>query len=156
RYERAGEFVQVVKDLWDSWEDDVAFADRSTGRFADFSRQHALNHKGKFFSVKGPLNQSRPPQGYPVIIQAGASETGLPFAAATGEGIFTVQEDVEFTRNFGDRLRDLAAQAGRDPRAIRIMPGICPFVAESEEKARRMLWDLSEFIDEDAAWAKLT
>lgn len=155
RYERAAEFVEVAKGLWDTWEDGALVLDKSKGIIADNSKQHVLNHKGKHFSVTGPLNQSRPPQGYPVIIQAGASEVGIPFAAQIGEVIFTVQENVETTKAFGDRLRALAAEGGRNPDDLRILPGVCPFVAESEEKARQMLWDLSEYIEPEAAWDKL-
>lgn len=155
RYEMAAEFVQVCKGLWDSWEDGAEVPDRAGRRLADLAKQHTLNHTGKHFSVKGPLNQSRPPQGYPVIIQAGASETGIPFAGAIGEVIFTVQEDIEATKAFGGRIREEAAKAGRDPNLIRILPGVCPFVAESEEEARQMLWDVSEHVDGVAAWAKL-
>lgn len=156
RYAMAEEFLHVVKGLWDSWEDGAIIADKVSGVLVDTNKRHVLNHKGKYYSVQGPLNQSRPPQGYPVILQAGASETGLPFAAQTGEVVFTVQSDIDTTKAFSARLRDLAATAGRDPGSIRVMPGVCPFVAESEEAAKQMLWNLSEFLDEEAAWAKLT
>ncbi|MDF0541437.1 LLM class flavin-dependent oxidoreductase [Sphingobium sp. H39-3-25] len=155
RYERAAEFVQVAKGLWDSWEDDAIVADKESGVLADMTKRHPLNHEGKHLSVTGPLNMSRPPQGYPVILQAGASEIGIPFAAQIGEVIFTVQENAETTKAFGDRLRTLAAENGRNPDHLIIMPGVCPFVAETEEKAKQMLWDLSDYIDPAAAWAKL-
>lgn len=155
RYERAAEFVSVAKGLWDTWQDDAIVLDKAAGVIADKAKQHVLNHKGRHFSVTGPLNQSRPPQGYPVIIQAGASEIGIPFAAEIGEVIFTVQENIETTIAFGDRLRELAAERGRDPKNMLILPGVCPFVAETEEKARQMLWDLSKYIDPEAAWDKL-
>jgi N-acetyl-S-(2-succino)cysteine monooxygenase len=150
RYQRAAEFVAVCKGLWDTWEDDDGGP-----RDFDPDKWHTLNHRGTHFSVKGPLNMSRPPQGYPVIIQAGASETGIPFAAELGEVIFTVQDGIESTKAFAERIRDLAAKAGRDPQLIRIMPGVCPFVADSEEEAQQMLWRLSEYIDEHAAWEYL-
>jgi FMN-dependent oxidoreductase (nitrilotriacetate monooxygenase family) len=155
RYEMAAEFVHVVKSLWDSWEDDAVLNDKATGQVVNTRKRHAPNHKGKYFSVRGELNSSRPPQGYPVTIQAGASEIGLPFAAATGEVIFAVQASIESAKTFRTRMREFAAQAGRDPNGIRILVGICPFIAESEEKAREMLWGLSKFIDVEAAWAKL-
>lgn len=155
RYERASEFVGVTKGLWDSWEDEALLLDKANGILVDNAKKHVLNHKGKFLSVAGPLNMSRPPQGYPVIIQAGASELGIPFAAEVGEVIFTVQDNIDDTKAFGDRLKALAAERGRNPLDMRILPGICPFVAESEEKARQMLWDLSEYIEPESAWAKL-
>jgi FMN-dependent oxidoreductase (nitrilotriacetate monooxygenase family) len=155
RYEMAGEYVRVVKGLWDSWEGDAVLADKASGQLVDMTKQHTLNHKGKYFSVKGPLNSSRPPQGHPVILQAGASEVGLPFAAEVGEVIFAVQESIKASKALRSRLRDLALKTGRDPDHMKVLPGLCPFVAESEEKAKQMLWDLSKFIDAEAAWAKL-
>jgi N-acetyl-S-(2-succino)cysteine monooxygenase len=156
RYEKSAEFVQVVKGLWDSWEDDAVLNDKTNGKLYDESKVHALNHTGKYFSVKGPLDQARPPQGYPVIFQAGASEVGLPFAAQMGEVVFTVQESMEFTKGFRERIRSMAAENGRNPEHLLILPGLCPFVAETEEKAREMLWELSQYIDEKAAWALLS
>ncbi|MGE0150675.1 MAG: LLM class flavin-dependent oxidoreductase [Parvibaculaceae bacterium] len=156
RYERAAEFVEICKGLWDSWEDGAAIANKATGIHTDGSKRHVLDHKGRFYSVKGPLNSSRPPQGYPVILQAGASETGIPFAAELGEVIFTVQEDPDTTKAFGARIRDLAAKSGRNPQHVLIIPGVCPFVADSEAEAKEMLWRLAEFIEPEAAWAKLT
>lgn len=155
RYERASEFLQVVKGLWDSWQDDSTLLDRTSGQIMDMSRLHPLNHRGKHFQVAGPLNLSRSPQGHPVIFQAGASEVGIPFAATTGEVIFTVQDNIDDARAFADRIRDLAANAGRDPKSIKILEGIAPFVADSEGAAREMLWGMSEGIDEPSAWAKL-
>jgi FMN-dependent oxidoreductase (nitrilotriacetate monooxygenase family) len=156
RYAQASEFVKVVKGLWDSWEDDSIVDDRQAGILYDQSKRYVLDHNGKYFSVKGPLDQGRPPQGYPVIFQAGASEVGIPFAAEIGEVIFTVQESLEVTKAFRERIRKLAAENGRDPELVLVIPGICPFVAETEEKARQMLWDLSQGIDEAAAWETLS
>ncbi len=93
RYERAREFLQVVTGLWDSWDDDAFIRDKESGLYFDPDKLHVLNHKGKHFSVRGPLNVARPPQGYPVIVQAGASEDGQDFAAQTAEVIFTAQPD---------------------------------------------------------------
>jgi N-acetyl-S-(2-succino)cysteine monooxygenase len=98
RYAIAAEFVKVVKGLWDSWEDDAIVMDKASGQFADVSKMHELNHKGPYFSVKGPLNISRPPQGYPVLIQAGASETGKDLAASIAEIVFAVQQDMDAGR----------------------------------------------------------
>jgi FMN-dependent oxidoreductase (nitrilotriacetate monooxygenase family) len=155
RYEMAGEYVDVVKGLWDSWEDDAVVADLATGQLVDMDKRHTLNHVGKHFAVKGPLNSSRAPQGHPVILQAGASELGLPFAAATGEVIFAVQQNMELGVAFRSQLRALAAKAGRNPDHMRVLPGLCPIVAESEAKAKEMLADMAQFIDAEAAWAKL-
>lgn len=155
RYEIAEEFVEVCRGLWDTWEDGAVVADKEAGVYVDMSRRHLLEHQGKHLKVRGPLNQSRPPQGYPVILQAGASDVGIPYAARMGEVIFTVQDNIEATRAFGDKLREIAAENGRDSSLMKIMPGVCPFVADSVEEAQQMLWDLSEFIDADSAWDKL-
>jgi FMN-dependent oxidoreductase (nitrilotriacetate monooxygenase family) len=88
RYAIAAEFVDVVRGLWDSWEDDAIIMDKAGGRFAEIEKMHYLDHKGEFFSVRGPLNISRPPQGHPVIIQAGASETGRDLAASIAEIVY--------------------------------------------------------------------
>jgi alkanesulfonate monooxygenase len=92
RYERAREFLRVTKGLWDSWEDDAFLRDKESGIYLDPDKLHVLNHKGEHFSVRGPLNVARPVQGYPVIIQAGASEDGQDFAASTAEVIFTASK----------------------------------------------------------------
>ncbi|MGO7258882.1 LLM class flavin-dependent oxidoreductase, partial [Rhizobium brockwellii] len=89
RYERAEEFVDLVKGLWDSYEDDAFIRDKESGVYLDPDKVHLVDHKGKFFSVAGPLNVGRPVQGYPVIVQAGASEPGRELAARTAEMIFT-------------------------------------------------------------------
>ena len=94
RYAMASEYLQVVKGLWDSWEDGAIVADKASGVFADPAKMHVLNHVGPHYSVKGPLNITRPPQGYPVIMQAGASDVGKDFAAATAEVVFTTQQDM--------------------------------------------------------------
>ena len=151
RYAIAKEFVSVVKGLWDSWEDGAIVMDKASGEFADVSKMHNLNHKGKFFSVTGPLNLSRPPQGHPVIIQAGASEAGRDLASSVGEIIFAVQQDLKGAKAFADDLRALAAKNGRDPRHMKIMPGVCPVVGTSEADAKAKLASLGGFTDPAAA-----
>jgi FMN-dependent oxidoreductase (nitrilotriacetate monooxygenase family) len=147
RYAIATEFVKVVKGLWDSWEDGAIVMNKGNGQFADISKMHELNHKGEYFSVKGPLNVSRPPQGYPVIIQAGASEAGRDLASSIGEVIFAVQQDVGVAKAFADDLRARAAKAGRDPSSMKIMPGVCPIIGSSEADAKAKLTALGEFSD---------
>lgn len=147
RYAIATEFVEVVKGLWDSFEDDAVTMDKASGHFIDPSKLHALNHNGRYFSVKGPLNISRPPQGYPVFIQAGASDAGKELAASVAEIIFTVQQDKTAAKIFAEDLRDHAERFGRDRRHIKIMPGICPIIGESEKDARRKLAELGGFMD---------
>src|SRR5262249_27093994 len=94
RYEVAQEFVDVVKGLWDCWEDDAIVADKATGTFLDSTKVRPLNHKGRFFQVKGPINMARSPQGHPIIIQAGGSEAGLGLAARAADGVFSVVQEL--------------------------------------------------------------
>ncbi|HTQ84411.1 MAG TPA: LLM class flavin-dependent oxidoreductase [Pseudolabrys sp.] len=151
RYAIATEFVQVAKGLWDSWEDGAIVMNRATGQFADIAKMHELNHKGQFFSVKGPLNISRPPQGYPVIIQAGASETGKDLAASIAEIVFAVQQDIEVAKAAARDLRARAEKFGRNPQHMKIMPGVCPIIGDSEADAKAKLRKLGEFSDPASA-----
>lgn len=151
RYAIAAEFVDVVKGLWDSWEDDAIIMDKLGGRFADTDKMHVLDHEGEFFSVKGPLNISRPPQGHPVIIQAGASETGRDLAASIAEIVYAVQQELEPATAFAADLRLRAARLGRDPSHLKILPGVCPIIGETEADAKRKLAALGDVSDPVAA-----
>jgi FMN-dependent oxidoreductase (nitrilotriacetate monooxygenase family) len=151
RYAIAAEFVQVVKGLWDSWEDGAIIMDRASGLYADTTRLHALEHRGKYFQVKGPLNMSRPPQGYPVLIQAGASDTGRDLAASIAEIVFAVQQDIEASKAFVTDIRARAARFGRRPEHVKIMPGVSPIIGSTEAEARERLSQLGEFLDPVAA-----
>jgi N-acetyl-S-(2-succino)cysteine monooxygenase len=151
RYAIAAEFVKVVKGLWDSWEDDAIVMDKASGQFADVSKMHELNHKGPYFSVKGPLNISRPPQGYPVLIQAGASETGKDLAASIAEIVFAVQQDMDAAKKTAADLRARAVNFGRDPTHMKIMPGVSPIIGASESDAKAKLRALGEFSDPASA-----
>jgi alkanesulfonate monooxygenase len=135
RYDRANEFVEVVKGLWDSWEDDAFIRDRSTGRYFDPTKLHALNHKGKNFSVRGPLNVARPPQGHPVLFQAGSSEAGRESAARFAEGVFTPQHTLAGAREFYRDLKGRMARYGRPPEALKIMPGLNAIVGRTANEA---------------------
>ena len=136
RYERATEFVEVVHGLWDSWDDDAFVYDREAGRFFDPNRVHLLNHKGRFFNVRGPLNIPRPPQGYPVIFQAGTSDVGRELAAATAEGVFTSELTLEnSTEHYAD-VKGRMAKFGRRPEQMRILPGCTVVCAPTEAEAR--------------------
>lgn len=95
RYARAREFVKVVNGLWDTWKDNALVRDKQSGIFVDSRKLYLLNHQGTYVSVRGPLNVARPPQGYPVLVQAGASDTGIDFAAEVGEVIFTAEPCLE-------------------------------------------------------------
>jgi FMN-dependent oxidoreductase (nitrilotriacetate monooxygenase family) len=151
RYAIAAEFVEVVKGLWDSWDDGAIVIDKETGVYADAKGMHRLNHQGKYFNVAGPLNMSRPPQGYPVLIQAGSSDAGRELAARVAEVIFTVHEEKGLAKAFADDIRARAERHGRDPASVKIMPGVCPIVAESEAAAREKFAEMASFQDPNVA-----
>ncbi|HVY18230.1 MAG TPA: LLM class flavin-dependent oxidoreductase [Rhodopila sp.] len=136
RYDRAEEFFDVVKGLWDSWEDDAFIRDRSTGRYYDPAKLHALNHKGEHFSVRGPLNVARSPQGHPVIFQAGASEPGKELAARTAEGVFVAGYTLEGAQAFYADLKGRMPKYGRDPDHLKVMPGLNAIAGRTEKEAR--------------------
>ena len=116
RYERAEEYMSVVKGLWDSWADDAVLDDRAGGRYADPQRVKAIDHAGKFYKVKGPLNLPRSPQGRPVFVQAGSSDTGKKFAARHAEAVFTAHLEKATAKAFYDDIKKLAG--GRGPRSL--------------------------------------
>ncbi|WP_375432572.1 LLM class flavin-dependent oxidoreductase [uncultured Friedmanniella sp.] len=138
RYARAREFVRVAQGLWDSYEDDAFPRDRATATFLDPTRQHALDHRGRFFSVAGPLNLSRSAQGQPVIFQAGDSEPGRDLGAEIGEGIFTHAASLEQAVAFRTDLRGRAAAKGRDPDQLLVMPGVSVYVGDTDAEAREL------------------
>lgn len=136
RYARAREFVDVVQGLWDSYEDDAFPRDRATGEFLDKSKQHRLDHKGAHFSVAGPLALSRSRQGQPVIFQAGDSSEGRNLGAAIAEGTFAASQDFESGRAYYADLKARAAALGRNPDLIKVLPGLIPTIAETDEEAQ--------------------
>ncbi|QRG66746.1 LLM class flavin-dependent oxidoreductase [Brevibacillus choshinensis] len=144
RYERAHEFLDVTLKLWDSWEADALIADKATGIYADNSKVHELNHRGKHFAVRGPLNLSRSPQGRPLLVQAGSSEDGKAFAAQYAEAIFTAQQSLADAHAFYADVKARAAQHGRSPEQVIILPGICPIIGESEADAKEKEAQLHE------------
>lgn len=146
RYKRATEFVEVTKKLWDSWEDDTLVIDKETGQFIDESKFHEINHQGEFFSVKGPLNISRSPQGHPVIVQAGSSGDGQLLAAKHAEIVFTAQENKEDAVSFYHELKGHLATLNREKSSLSIMPGLFPIVGQTEKEAQEKYEALQELI----------
>ena len=136
RYERANEFVDVVRGLWDCWEDGAIVADKATGRFIDAEKVRPLNHKGRFFKVRGPLNMARCPQGHPVIIQAGGSPSGLELAARTADVVFSVVQELEPAKAAYADLKGRMAKYGRAPDELAVLPGVMPIVGDSDAEAR--------------------
>lgn len=155
RYRRAEEFVEVVKGLWDTWEDGAVLADKVSGRYIDPGKLHALNHKGEHFRVAGPLTLPRPPQGYPVLVQAGASDGGRKFAARHAEVIFTSHPTMATAVRFFVEMKALAAEAGRDPQTLKILPAITPIIGATDADARALQSDLDNAIDPVLAVSKL-
>lgn len=156
RYAIAEEYVAIAKGLWDSWDDGALVGDKATGVFVDPAKMHELNHQGEHFRVKGPLNITRPPQGYPVIFQAGASDRGLDFAAATAEVVFAAQQIQEEAIAFGNTLRDKAVAAGRSRDSIRIVCGVSPIIGRTEDEAKARVAELASLMDTRAAMRVLS
>ena len=138
RYARAEEFVEVVTKLWDSWEDEAFVADPASGVFADTDRIHAIDHVGPHFSVAGPLNTARSPQGRPVYVQAGSSEDGRAFAARWAEAIFTAHQTLGSAQAFYADVKSRAARLGRNPRQLKILPGISPVIGSTTQEAEEL------------------
>ncbi|MCM3741732.1 LLM class flavin-dependent oxidoreductase [Oceanobacillus luteolus] len=147
RYERAEEFVDVVKGLWDSWEDDAFTYNKETGEFYDQDKVHELHYKGRYFSVKGPLNIARSVQGQPVIIQAGASIPGQRLAARTAEVVFTHWDNIEDSKQFYRKLKSQLVDFGRSENELHILHGISPIVGETEKEAYEKYNELQKLID---------
>ncbi|TCN52824.1 FMN-dependent oxidoreductase (nitrilotriacetate monooxygenase family) [Rhodococcus sp. SMB37] len=146
RYDRAAEFVDVAVALWDSWEDDAIELDAATGRFADPSKVHAVEHEGERFRIRGPLNSPRSVQGRPVLVQAGSSESGKDFAAEYAEAVFTAQRTLAEGQEFYRDLKARVIKAGRDPQSLKILPGIVPFVGATEEEAKALEQEFTDLI----------
>lgn len=156
RYARAEEFLDVVRKLWDSWDDDAFLWDREAGLVVDPRKVHPPRHRGAHFSVEGPLNVSRPPQGHPLVVQAGGSEGGRFLAARTADVVFAVHTGLADARRFYADLKSRAGAAGRDPATLCIMPGIFPVVGESREQAREKYARLQESLDPVLALAQVS
>lgn len=135
RYQRAEEFADVVKGLWDTWEEGAFLRDKEDGVFFDPEKLHLLEHRGDHFQVRGPLNVPRTPQGHPVLVQAGSSEPGKELAARTAEVIFTAQQTLEDAQAFYADVKGRLSKYGRDPDELKIMPGAFPVVGRTRAEA---------------------
>jgi len=156
RYERANEFYDVVTGLWDSWEDGAFLRDKTSGQFYDPEQSHRLDFKGKFLKVRGPLNVPRPPQGYPVIVQAGSSEPGKEFAARTAEVIFTAQQTLADAQAFYRDVKGRLPKYGRRYEQLKVMPGIFPVLARTESEAKAKYQELQDLILPEVGLALLS
>ncbi|WP_067726960.1 LLM class flavin-dependent oxidoreductase [Oceanobacillus damuensis] len=151
RYEMADEYLEVTQGLWDSWEDDAFVRNRETGQFFDKEKVHTLDHNGRFFTAKGPLNIDRSKQGQPVIFQAGASKTGRSFAAKYGEAIFTHTTSLESAKKFYDDVKEQAAQIGRKKEEIVILPALSPIMGTTMEEAEERYHEIKNLVSIDEA-----
>lgn len=151
RYAIAGEYVDVVKGLWDCWAEDALVADPATGRYLDPAKIRALDHVGPHFSVKGPLNIGRAPQGHPVVLQAGGSGPGQALAARTADVVFSVVQDFSEAQAQYATLKALLPGFGRDPGAVTVLPGVMPVVGRTDREAFEKLALLQGYIDSSNA-----
>src|SRR5208282_2634528 len=137
RYQRAHEFFDVVTGLWDSWADDAIIRDVESGIFFDPEKLHVLNHKGRYLSVRGPLNIARPVQGWPVIVQAGASDAGRQLAAETAEVIFAAGGSLADGKRFYADVKSRMKRLGRSPEHLKVLPGALVVVGDTLDEARK-------------------
>jgi alkanesulfonate monooxygenase len=156
RYDRAREFHDVVTGLWDSWADDAFVRDVDSGRFFDPAKLHVLAHKGEHLSVRGPLHIARPVQGWPVIVQAGASEAGRQLAAETAELIFAAPGTLANARAFYADIKSRMRKLGRDPEHLKILPGAFTIVADTVDEAKAIRAKLDSLVHYDSAIASLS
>lgn len=155
RYARAAEFVEVVRGLWDSWDDDAFLRDQASGQHYDPAKRHVLDHRGEHFRVRGPLNVARAPQGHPLIVQAGASPQGQELAAATADVIYAAAPTLAEARAFYRSVKGRMARYGRSPDALRIMPGLLAIVGRTEREAREKYERLQALVDPVVGLAQL-
>jgi len=156
RYARAEEFMQVAKGLWDSWADDAIVDDPKSGIYARPDRIRQIDHKGDFYKVAGPLNLPRGPQGRPVLVQAGSSDTGRRFAARHAEAVFTAHMEKATAQAFYKDLKGLAAELGRPADQIHILPGLSAMIGSTEAEAQRMAQDLNDLADVEVGRKRLS
>jgi FMN-dependent oxidoreductase (nitrilotriacetate monooxygenase family) len=156
RYARGEEYVQVVKGLWDSWADDAVLDDRINGDYANPQRIKPINHHGQHYTVAGPLNMPRGPQGRPVFVQAGSSETGRRFAARHAEAVFTAQMEKSTAQAFYADLKALVVAEGRAADQALILPGLSPVIAGTEAEAQRLMRELNDLTDPEVGRKRLS
>ncbi|UZF92043.1 LLM class flavin-dependent oxidoreductase [Bosea sp. NBC_00550] len=156
RYDRAREFYDVVTGLWDSFADDAFIRDSDSGLYFDPDKMHVLDHTGPHLSVRGPLNIARPVQGWPVIVQAGASEAGRQLAAETAEAVFAAHRTLAEGQAFYADVKGRMAKFGRNPDHLKILPGVLVVVGDSVDEAREKRALLDSFVHYDSAIASLS
>ncbi|WP_028604181.1 LLM class flavin-dependent oxidoreductase [Ottowia thiooxydans] len=138
RYERASEFADVVLGLWNSWQSEAIHDDAESGIFLDPDGMRVLEHQGPHFSVRGPLDIAPSPQGRPIVVQAGSSDTGVALAVRTADIVFTAQPSADSARAFYAKVKSRTAEAGRSPESLLIMPGVAPVIGQSRAHAQEL------------------
>jgi FMN-dependent oxidoreductase (nitrilotriacetate monooxygenase family) len=156
RYARGEEFMEVVKALWDSWAADAVIDDRTSGAYARLGRIRSINHRGDFYRVAGPLNMPRCPQGRPVLVQAGSSDTGRRFAARHADAVFTAHMAKATAQEFYADLKALAAAEGRREEEVLILPGLSAMIAGTEAEAQRLAREVNELTDPEVGRKRLS
>lgn len=156
RYARAREFYDVVTGLWDSWADDAFIRDVESGIYFDPARMHVLDHQGKYLKVRGPLNVARPVQGWPVVVQAGASDAGRQLAAETAEVVFAAGGPLKSGQEFYADVKARAARIGRNPDHIKILPGAFVVVGSSLDEAKEKRARLDSLVNYDSSIAAVS
>jgi FMN-dependent oxidoreductase (nitrilotriacetate monooxygenase family) len=156
RYARAEEYLAVVMALWDSWAQDAVIDDRANGRYARPDRIRRIDHNDQHYQVAGPLNLPRTPQGRPVFVQAGSSDTGRRFAARHAEAVFTAHLEKATAQAFYADLKSLIASEGRSPEQVLILPGLSPMIAATEAEAQRLTRELNELADPEVGRKRLS
>ncbi|MFL6622573.1 MAG: LLM class flavin-dependent oxidoreductase [Sulfurifustaceae bacterium] len=151
RYQIAEEFIDVVKGLWDSWDDDSFIGDRPSNRYFDLNKMHRLNHRGRFFSVEGPLNIRRSAQGQPVIFQAGSSADGIRLAGMHADAVFSNGGTFEECRTFYRRVKEAAVAQGRRADDVKIFPGIGPIVGATQKDVQDKFREIRDLLSIDDA-----
>ena len=148
--------MQVAKGLWDSWADDAIVDDRASGQYARPDRIRPIDHAGQYYNVAGPLNLPRGPQGRPVLVQAGSSDTGKRFAARHAEAVFTAHMEKSTAQAFYADLKSLVAKAGRAENQTLILPGLSPIIGSTEAEAQRLAQDLNDLTDPEVGRERLS
>ena len=156
RYERAEEFMQVVRALWNSWADNAVIDDRVSGQYAHATKIRPIDHQGDYYRVKGPLNMPRSPQGHPVLVQAGSSDSGRRFAARHAEAVFTAHMEKSTAQEFYKDIKTLVSEQGRAPEQVVILPGLSAVIGSTEAEAQRLANELNELADVEVGRKRLS
>lgn len=155
RYRRAKEFVTVARQLWDSWSDDAVIVDRENARYTDNTKIRRIDHRGEFFSVRGPIAGPRSPQGQPIIVQAGSSEPGIDLGSSIADGIYTVHPVKETAVRFYQEMKSRVRQKGRNPDHVKVLPGVVPILGATQREAEELSRELANHVHLEQGRAQL-